>query len=79
MTTDDAIQIVESVHPEKAILTHLGMRMIFRGPSKEAKLIEQKTGVSTVAASDGMRVSFAETIDVQTKSAKTREDLNAFF
>jgi phosphoribosyl 1,2-cyclic phosphodiesterase len=79
MTTDDAIQIVESVHPEKAILTHLGMRMIFRGPGKEAKLIEEKTGVSTVAASDGMRVSFAATINVQTKNAKTQEDLNAFF
>jgi phosphoribosyl 1,2-cyclic phosphodiesterase len=77
MTTDDAIKIVEATHPEKVVLTHLGMQMIFQGPAKEAKLIEEKTGVSTVAAADGMIVNFGETIAVQA-SRKTQKSLNEF-
>ncbi len=77
MTTDDAIKIIESTHPEKVVLTHLGMQMIFRGPMKEAKLIEEKTGVSTVAAVDGMLIEFAETINVQI-SRKAQQGLNKF-
>ena len=78
MTTDDAIKIIEATHPEKAILTHLGMQMIFHGPAKEAKLIEEKTGVSTVAAVDEMLINFGETINVQV-SGKAQQDLNKFF
>jgi phosphoribosyl 1,2-cyclic phosphodiesterase len=77
MTTDDAIRIVEAVRPEKAVLTHLGMQMIFSGPAREAKLVEDKTGVSTVAAVDGMQVQFSETINVQA-SRKTQQGLNSF-
>jgi phosphoribosyl 1,2-cyclic phosphodiesterase len=78
MTTDDAIKIVEASHPEKAVLTHLGMQMIFHGPTKEAKLVEEKTGVSTVAAVDGMAVNFGETINIQA-SRKAQQGLNKFF
>ncbi|HVP92498.1 MAG TPA: MBL fold metallo-hydrolase [Acidobacteriota bacterium] len=78
MTTDDAIKIVEASHPEKAVLTHLGMQMIFSGPAKEAKLIEEKTGISTVAAVDGMLINFGETINVQV-SRKAQQNLNEFF
>jgi phosphoribosyl 1,2-cyclic phosphodiesterase len=78
MTTDDAIKIVEATHPEKAVLTHLGMQMIFHGPAKEAKLIENTTGVSTVAAVDGMLIQFGETINVQ-MSKNAKQGLNRFF
>jgi phosphoribosyl 1,2-cyclic phosphodiesterase len=78
MTTDDAIKIVEAAHPEKAVLTHLGMQMIFHGPAKEAKLIEEKTGVETVAAVDGMLIQFDKAINVQ-MSRKTQQGLNSFF
>ena len=78
MTTNDAIKIVEETRPELAVLTHLGMQMIFKGPASEAKLIKDKTGVPTVAAVDGMRINFAETISVQV-GGKTREGLNKFF
>lgn len=79
MTTSDALQIVEDARPEQAVLTHLGMQMIFQGPSKEAKLIEAKTGVPTVAAVDGMRINFGETINIQMRSAKSQQGLNKFF
>ena len=78
MTTNDATKIVEATHPEQAVLTHLGLQMIFKGPSSEAKLIEEKTGVPTVAAVDGMLINFGEAINVQA-SRKAREGLNKFF
>ena len=77
MTTDDAIKIVEAAHPEKAVLTHLGMQMIFHGPEKEAKLIEEKTSVPTVAAVDGMLINCGESIDVQA-SRRAQKSLNDF-
>lgn len=79
MTTNDAIRIVEEVKPEQAVLTHLGMQMIFQGPAKEAKLIEEKTGVKTIAATDGMRIEFGENIDMPSRKAKKEEELNRFF
>jgi len=78
MTTNDAIKIIEETGPEHVVLTHLGMQMIFKGPASEAKLIKDKTGVPTVAAVDGMRINFAETISVQV-GGKTQEGLNKFF
>ena len=78
MTTNDAIKIIEETHPEHAVLTHLGMQMIFKGPASEAKLIKDKTGVPTVAAVDGMQINFGETISVQV-GRKIQEGLNKFF
>ena len=78
MTTDDAIRIIEETRPELAILTHLGMQMIFKGPSKEARLIEERTKVPTVAAVDGMRIAFGERIDVRMPNKTQRHDLNRF-
>ena len=65
MTTNDAITMLGEIKPEKVVITHFGMRMIFRGPTREAKLIEQKTGVPTIAAVDGMRINASEEIQVK--------------
>ncbi len=78
MTTNDAIKIIEEAHPEQVILTHFGMQMIFKGPAREAKLIEKETGVPTIAARDGMRIRFGETISLQ-KSKKANQGLNKYF
>ncbi len=72
MTTEDAIKIVEDARPELALLTHFGMQMIFRGPEKEAKLIHEKTGVPTVAATDGMCVNVQKEIQIQRPKKKQR-------
>ncbi|MEM3788522.1 MAG: MBL fold metallo-hydrolase [Candidatus Bathyarchaeia archaeon] len=77
MTTEDAIKIVEEARPEQAVLTHLGMQMIFQGPAREAKIIEEKTGTPTVAATDGMHIIFGEKIE--TKTAKPKQGLDKFF
>ncbi len=72
MTTEDAVKIVEEAGPEKVVTTHFGMKMIFRGPAREAKMIEEKTGVPTLAASDGMRISVGEEIRVERARRKQR-------
>jgi phosphoribosyl 1,2-cyclic phosphodiesterase len=77
MTTEDAIKIIQEAQPEQAVLTHLGMQMIFQGPAREAKLIEEKTGTPTVAATDGMRIVFGEKMEVQT--VKPKQGLDKFF
>jgi len=78
MTTNDAIKIIKETHPEQAILTHFGMQMIFKGPAREAKLIEKETGVPTISAKDGMQIRFGETINLQ-KSKKANQGLNKYF
>jgi len=78
MTTNDAIKIVEEAHPEHAVLTHFGMQMIFKGPASEAKLIEEKAKIPTVAAVDGMQISFGEEIRIETKLKRIQRGLNKF-
>jgi phosphoribosyl 1,2-cyclic phosphodiesterase len=72
MTTEDAIRIVEEARPEMAVATHFGMKMIFRGPYREAKLIQEKSGVPTIAASDGMRIHVGKDIQVERAERKQR-------
>ena len=72
MTPEDAVKIVEDVGPEMVVTTHFGMKMIFRGPARETKMIEEKTGVPTLAASDGMRISVGEKIRVERPRRKQR-------
>ncbi len=70
MTTNDAIQIVDQAHPEQAILTHFGMQMLLEGPAKQADLIEAETGVPTLPATDGMKATLGETINIQAHSQR---------
>lgn len=73
MTTDDAVRIVEEASPEVVVATHFGMKMIFRGPYREARLIEGKTGVRTIAAVDGMRLVMSDEIHVEKGGRKKEE------
>jgi hypothetical protein len=67
------VKIVEEVDTEMVVATHFGMNMIFRGPTREVKRIEEKTGVPTLAASDGMWISMDEEIQVERLGKKQRE------
>jgi phosphoribosyl 1,2-cyclic phosphodiesterase len=67
MTPEEAIKIVDAVKPEMAVATHFGMKMLFSGPTREIKLIEEKTGIPTVAASDGMKLRVGKEIAVINK------------
>ena len=76
MTTDEAARIADEVRPEMLVITHFGMRMLMRPPSKEAKLIEEKTDVPTIAARYGMHISLEER--VRTAEPKKQADLSLF-
>jgi phosphoribosyl 1,2-cyclic phosphodiesterase len=76
MTTDDAIKIVEETKPEMTVLTHFGMQMIVKDPDKEARILQQQTGVPAVAAKDEMHIKIAEKIRIQ--AAGKREGLEDF-
>ncbi|KYH42504.1 MAG: MBL fold metallo-hydrolase [Candidatus Bathyarchaeota archaeon B63] len=76
MTTDDAARVADEVKPEMLVITHFGMMMIMKSPSREAKLIEEKTGVPTVAARYGMRILMKEKIRMG--EPKRQADLSLF-
>lgn len=53
-------KIIKEARPELAIIHHFGMTMLNSGPEKEAKRIEDETGVRTIAARDGMTVGLED-------------------
>ena len=55
MCTEDFIKLVSEVSPKLAIMTHLGMKMVFNDAKKEANKVKESTGVNTIAAFDGMK------------------------
>jgi phosphoribosyl 1,2-cyclic phosphodiesterase len=77
MTPKEVVKLVEDVKPEMAVATHFGMKMLFSGPNYEVKVIEEKTGVPTVAAFDGMKLRVGEQITVG-KTSRNQQGLNEF-
>jgi phosphoribosyl 1,2-cyclic phosphodiesterase len=77
MTPKDAAKIVDYIKPEMVVATHFGMKMLFSGPAYEVKLIEEKTGVPTVAAFDGMKLRVGERISVG-KTRRNQQGLEEF-
>jgi len=56
MNTTQAKELISKVRPKLVIIQHFGMLMVKAGPEKEAKWIEEQTGVRTIAATDGMNI-----------------------
>jgi phosphoribosyl 1,2-cyclic phosphodiesterase len=77
MTPKDAAKIVKEVKPELVVATHFGMKMILSGPNREIKLIEEKTGVPTIPAFDGMHLRVGEQITVG-ETKRNQQGLDEF-
>ncbi len=58
LKTGDVIEILKVAKPKNCIMTHLGLKMLKVGPELEAKKIQDASGVRTLAAMDGMIISF---------------------
>jgi len=58
LSTEDAGYMIEKIKPELAVITHFGMRVIQENPETQAKWIEDRSGVKTVAARDFMVLDF---------------------
>jgi phosphoribosyl 1,2-cyclic phosphodiesterase len=57
MATDDAEKILRIAKPKLAIITHMGLSLLKSGPESEAKKLGAQSGVTTVAATDGLKIS----------------------
>ncbi|MFQ5815782.1 MAG: MBL fold metallo-hydrolase, partial [Candidatus Hydrothermarchaeaceae archaeon] len=55
LCTDDAIRIAREVEPEILVLQHFGLKMLGI-MDKEAKRVEEESGVKTISASDGLKL-----------------------
>ncbi len=60
LSTDDAVEIINAARPKVAVLTHFGMKMLNANPQIEATYIQNSTGVRTIAAANGMILSFSD-------------------
>lgn len=55
LSLPDAEKIIKHIKPKTAILTHFGMTMLRHKPHELAMQLEEKLGIHTIAAYDGMR------------------------
>lgn len=56
LNTDKVIEVVKVARPALCVITHFGLQMLNASPEREAKLIEEATGVKTIAVRDGQTV-----------------------
>jgi phosphoribosyl 1,2-cyclic phosphodiesterase len=59
LSLPEAKQIIERIKPKTAILTHFGMTMWRAKPWELAQKLTMETGISVIAARDGMRFDLA--------------------
>jgi ribonuclease BN (tRNA processing enzyme) len=71
LNTRAAALIVKDARPKLAVTQHFGMTMLNSDPAKEAKWIEEETGVRTIAARDGMELDLDTLAD--SMPAKVRQ------
>jgi len=64
LNTEDAAELVRTLKPEIALLTHFGLKILRHDPEKEADWITQTTGIRTVAAKDGLSLSIGTDIEL---------------
>ena len=72
MCTDDAMLFLERVRPEVAVLIHLGIVIIMKGPENEARMTEERTGVRTIAGRDLMVMDVGK--EIAFSDAQTYDD-----
>ena len=60
LSLPEARQIIKQIKPKAAILTHFGMTMWRAKPWELAQKLSQETGISVIAARDGMRFDLAQ-------------------
>jgi ribonuclease BN (tRNA processing enzyme) len=54
LSTAEAREIIEKARPKLAVLNHFGILLVRANPDAVARDIQEKTGVETIAAKDGM-------------------------
>jgi ribonuclease BN (tRNA processing enzyme) len=57
LSSDEAVDMIKKINPKLAIITHFGLKMVKADPIMEAREIQQRTGIQTIAAKEGMQVN----------------------
>jgi len=57
--SEDAVKLINAVRPELAIIQHYGAKMLRSSPIYEAREIQRRTGVRTIAAMDGTKIDLS--------------------
>ncbi len=65
LTVVDVKLLIKKIKPKLAVLSHFGMSIIKAKPWEVAAQVEQETGIQTIAARDGMKLS-VENIEPRT-------------
>ncbi|MEA3191456.1 MAG: hypothetical protein QOD77_2038 [Thermoplasmata archaeon] len=66
MCTDDVQTLAEQIRPRLLLLTHFGYKTLKEGdPGKWAQQVTDRTGVPTVAARDGLRVTMGASFELE--------------
>ncbi|PIN80511.1 hypothetical protein COV11_03830, partial [Candidatus Woesearchaeota archaeon CG10_big_fil_rev_8_21_14_0_10_30_7] len=56
LNSGDIIQILKKIKPDLAIITHYGKTILQSTPLYEAREIQRQSGVSVLAAKEGMKI-----------------------
>ena len=59
----DAEEIIRTIKPKTAIISHFGQQMWELDPQKTARKMTERTGTRVIAASDGMEFNLSELDD----------------
>jgi len=81
MCTDDVERLADQIRPRLLLLTHFGYKTLKEGdPGVWAQRITERTGVPTVAARDGLRVTMGSSFEMEMLGGPTQHppatDLN---
>jgi phosphoribosyl 1,2-cyclic phosphodiesterase len=78
LSTEDAAVIAGKIRPEIVFLTHLGKKMLKEGPRRQAKWVQERSGIRTFAAEDDMRVLIRDGIEVVSRRRNRRYKIKPF-
>lgn len=65
LSVDDVREIILTAKPKTAILTHLGVKIIFSNPERIAHELEKDTGVKVIAANDGLKLNLKTLLNLK--------------
>jgi len=57
LNVEDTVKIIDKIKPRLVVITHFGLKMIKANPIVQAREIQRRTGIQTIAAKDGMVIT----------------------
>jgi ribonuclease BN (tRNA processing enzyme) len=54
LSSDDSVRLISAIRPRLAIITHFGQKILEENPIYQARDIQRRTNVQTIAARDGL-------------------------